>query len=741
MALSQATRLLTLTTPLGADAVLMTGFRGREELSRPFAFTLDLVSENTAVAPADLVGQAVGWTVNDPEDSPRYFHGFVKRLVTGPLASRSLRAYQAEVVPWLWFLTRTADCRIYQNKTVPDILKAVFALFGFTAYRESYQGTYPVREYCVQYRETAFDFVSRLMEEYGIYYFFEFAAGAHTLVLADAASAYADCAQAAVEYRPEAAPSGAVSRWGRAYEFRSGKATHTDYNFTTPATALVTNTATTVSLPDIAKYELFDYPGRYAVAADGTALSKVRIEEQEAGYDTAAGDSRCSSFAPGGKFTLSVHPADNGSYVLVAVDHDATEEWVAGAGGGSADYHNAFACMPAATPFRPARTTPRPRVHGPQPAVVVGPAGEEIYTDEYGRVKAQFFWDRVGQKNETSSCFMRVAEMWAGQNWGMVFTPRIGQEVLVEFLEGDPDQPVVTGRVYNAGQMPPYALPANMTQSGVKTRSTKGGGAETFNELRFEDKKDNEDIYFHAQKDFHRRVENDDDTKVDHDQTITVKNNRTLVVNEGYEKITIEKGDRERTVSKGQDKLTVGEGNRTVTVSKGDEAHTVDKGNLVLLVGNKLAVTAKAGMAVTVTKGGAAFVVEDGDNAVTVKTGNDAHSVDTGNREVTVKTGNDTHTIKTGNREVTVELGNDTLTIKTGNQTVKLSAGASSTEAAQSITLKCGPSSIELKPDGVTIKGLTVTIEGTTQTKISALSTEVAGSAMTKVTGGIVMIN
>jgi type VI secretion system secreted protein VgrG len=261
--------------------------------------------------------------------------------------------------------------------------------------------------------------------------------------------------------------------------------------------------------------------------------------------------------------------------------------------------------------------------------------------------------------------------------------------------------------VYNAAFMPPYTLPDNKTQSGIKTRSSTGGDTETFNELRFEDKKDSEDIYFHAQKDFHRVVENDDDLKVLHDQTITVTNARTLTVKEADETITIEKGNRTRTVSKGNDTLTVSEGNRAVTVSKGTETLTVS----------------------------------EGDRTVTVEKGKDTTNVNTGDRVVLVKTGNDTHTVKTGNREVTVEVGNDTLTIKAGNQTVKLDAGQSSTEAAQSITLKCGPSEIKLAPDGVTIKGLTVKIQGETTAEIKALKMDVKADAMLTLKGGITMIN
>jgi type VI secretion system secreted protein VgrG len=717
--IAQTQRLFTLTTPLGTDVFLITGFRGREELSRPFSFTLELVSENTSVAAGDLVGQAVGWTVNSPADSPRYFHGYVKKLVTGPKMSRSLRSYRIEVVPWLWFLTRTTNCQIFQNQTVPDIVTAVFGQFGFSAYRSNLQGSYPVRDYCVQYRETAFDFVSRLMEEYGIFYTFTFASGSHTLVMADAASAYTPCSQATVEYRPESNQANAVYKWDRAFEFRSGLATHTDYNFTTPATNLLQSSPTTVSLTGLSSFELFDYPGRFVVGTDGQALAKVRIEEMEAGYDTAAGESRCSSFFPSGTFSLGVHPVDNGSYVVLAVEHQGTEEWVAGTKSGTADYRNAFVCAPAATPFRPARMTPRPLVHGPQPAVVVGPSGEEIYTDQYGRIKVQFFWDRVGQLDQNSSCWMRVAELWAGQTWGMIFTPRIGQEVIVEFLEGDPDQPLVTGRVYNANQMPPYALTANMTQSGIRTRSTKGGGTDDFNELTFEDKSGNEQIYFHAQKDFVRVVENNDTLTVGNDQSITIQNNRTLEVSQGYEKITIDQGDRDRTVSQGNDSLTVTQGKRTITVNS--------------------------------------------DHALTVQQGN---------RTVTVSQGNDVHTVSAGNRSVTVSQGNDGLTVSQGNLTIDVTAGNATIQAGNSITLKVGSNSVVINTSGITIQAskLSVTVGGSTlnmdssslamkstqvtvegsatlaltgdsQAKLSGAVVQVSGSGMTKIAGGVVMIN
>ena len=689
MPLPQTGRLLTVNTPLGADAVLLTGFRGREELSRPFSFQLDLATDQK-VAASDLVGKAVSWQVTFPADTPRQFHGLVRSLALGPMIGRALREYRIEVVPWLWFLTRAADCRIFQNKSVPDILKDVFARYGFSDFKDQLTGSYAPREYCVQYRETAFDFVSRLMEEEGIAYTFTYEEGKHTLVLFDDVSAYQDCdPHATAEYRPDLDTAEVVQSWERRYAFVTGQAAHTDYNFETPATSLLATTDTVVPLDGPKSFERFEFPGGYTAAGVGTARATLRIGEEEVGYDTVRGSGRCSSFRPGAAYTLTEHPTDDAErFAFVAVEHTASEPALPGVASGRGEYANAFDCIPATVPFRPARTTPRPHAVGPQWAVVVGPSGEEIYCDKYGRVKVQFVWDRVGKKDENSSCWVRVTEGWAGKNWGSVFIPRVGQEVIVEFLNGDPDRPLVTGRVYNATQMPPYALPDMKTQSGIKSRSSKGGGTGDFNELRFEDKKGEEDIYFHAQKDAHRVVENDDDLKVGHDQTITIQNARTLTVKDADETITIETGNRTRTVKTGDDALAVETGTRTVTV-EGDQTHTIK----------------------------------------------------TGNRVVSVDTGNDTHTVKTGNRDVSVDTGNDTLTVKAGNQTIKVSAGGSTIEAAQSITLKCGASEIKMTPSSITIKSVSVTVQGEATAEVKSPMTTVKGDGMLTLKGGVVMIN
>jgi type VI secretion system secreted protein VgrG len=693
---TQAARQLAVTTPLGKDVLLLAAFSGQEAVSQLFHYDLELLSENDAIAAKDIVGKSVTFTVFRPEGTPRPFNGVVSRFTAASLRFRGMRQYRAEVVPWLWFLTRAADCRIFQNLAAPDIIQQVFQKLGLTDFELNLKASYVKRDYCVQYRESDFNFVCRLMEQEGICYWFRHENGKHTLVLADQASAYKDCDEKQVDYSPGSLVPNHVTNWEHQYEFRPGKYAQTDYNFETPSTSLMTNETTVVKLPGNDKFEVYDYPGLYAKTADGKAATRVRMEEEETPYNVVRGAGNCRSFTPGGKFTLKSHDCSSEagqSYVVTSIEHSAREGSYTTEDDKGEVYRNTFTCIPSSVPFRPARTAHKPVVQGPQTAVVVGPKGEEIYTDKYGRVKVQFFWDRVGKKDENSSCWIRVAEGWAGKNWGIVFNPRIGQEVIVDFLEGDPDRPIITGRVYNAEQMPPYALPGNQTQSVIKSRSSKGGGTANFNELRFEDKKDSEEIYFHAEKDFNRVVENNDTLKVGSDkaddgsQTIEVYHHRTETVKTGDEKVTIEKG------------------NRTVTVQKGDDKHEVSKGKRDVIVES-----------------------------------DDTHQVKTGNRLTKVDTGNDTHKIAKGNREVSIDMGNDTLTIKMGNQTTKLNLGASSTEAMQSITLKVGQSSLQLTPAGITLKGMTIQIQGQMMTQVKGLMTMISADAMLQLKGGITMM-
>ncbi len=585
MAYTQDERFIGIETPLGKDVLLLSSFSGQEGISRMFKFELELLSETESISFKDVVGKSVTLRVNLADGSPRYFNGYISRFAQSA-HEEEFTSYRAEMVPWLWFLTRNADCRIFQEKTIPEIIKQVFSDRGFSDFKDSLQGSYDKREYCVQYRESDFDFVSRLMEEYGIFYFFEHEHGKHTLVLGDKPTAHKDCpGQKSARYRKVAGgfkDDDVVTDWLLEQELRTGKYSLNDYNFETPSSSLLASEPTVVQIGDNSKYELYDYPGEYLKKPEGSGLAKIRMQEVEADHLVARGASDCRAFTSGFKFTLEEHylKSLNQSYVLTEIQHSADVSGTYGGGQGSATqaYANTFKCIPYSVPYRPPRVTPRPTVRGPQTALVTGKSGEEIWTDKYGRVKVQFYWDRYGKKDENSSCWMRVSHPWAGKSFGAVQIPRMGEEVVVDFMEGDPDRPLITGRVYNAEQTVPYTLPANQTQSGLKTRSSKGGGSANFNELRFEDKKGSEDIYFHAEKDFHRFVENNDDLQVGNNQTIKIKNNRTEEVTDGNEKVTIAKGNRDVTISMGNEALLIKMGNQSTKLDMGNQSTKLSLG-------------------------------------------------------------------------------------------------------------------------------------------------------------------
>jgi type VI secretion system secreted protein VgrG len=678
MAYTQENRLIAINTPLGEDVLLLQGFTGHEGISRPFNFHLELLSEKNTIDFQDIVGKNVTISVTLADESKRYFNGFVSRFAQRGNDER-FTYYQAEMVPWLWFLTRTADCRIFQNMSVKDIITKVFDDAGFSGYKMVTQASYDKLEYCVQYRETAFNFVSRLMEQYGIFYFFEHTDGDHTLVMADAVSALNPC-PGQPKARYDRVVGGAkdedvVTAWQLEQELRTGKCSLTDYNFETPSTDLLAWEDTIVKVGGNTKYELFDYPGDYSTKPQGKTLAKIRMEEEEATHLVATGSSNCRAFTSGYTFDLEDHYRSdmNQPYLLTDIQHLASvkESYATGEGGSEGQYSNHFSCTPQNVAYRPPRVTPKPFVQGPQTAVVVGKSGEEIWVDPYGRVKVQFYWDRKGTGDENSSCWVRVSQLWAGKTWGAMFIPRMGQEVIVDFLEGDPDRPIITGRVYNADQIVPGTLPDDQTVSGIRTHSTKGGGDHNANVIAFRDKMGEEEFYMRAEKDMFVRVEHDDELKVQNDQTIEIENNRTEQVNKGDEKITIKQGNRTVEISMGKETLTVGQGDR----------------------------------------------------------------------EVNVNTGNDTHNVKMANREVNIKMGNDTLKISMGNQSTKLDLGASTTEAMQSIELKVGQSSVKVDQMGVTIQGMMISIQGQIQVQVKGLMTQVNADAMLMLKGGITMIN
>jgi type VI secretion system secreted protein VgrG len=510
--------MLAFDSPLGKDVLLLQQLTGQEGLSRLFSYELDLLAyDNDSINFASIVGQKVTITIQLPDGTPRYINGHVSRFTQGETDDRMFTHYHAQVVPWLWFLTRQADCRIFQNLAAPDILSNVFNLFGFSDFRPSLAGSYPTLEYCVQYRETSFNFVSRIMEEFGIFYYFDHSTeGKGTLVLSDQSSALSKCPSSPISYSTQVggfSDPEVIYNWQIGQELRTGKYTVTDYNFTTPSTSLLANEPTVVNLSASQPLELFDYPGLHTTKDEGSAVAKVRMQEEEVSYMVSSGSSNCRGLMSGYLFDLTNHyrSDQNSTYLVTEVQcfASAGQAYVAAGATGSETFSSHFSCIPSSVPYHPPRVTPKPFVQGPQPALVVGKQGEEIWVDKYGRVIVQFYWDRLGQKNENSSCWIRTSQPWAGGNWGSIWIPRIGQEVLVSFLEGDPDRPVITGRVYNADQMPPYTLPDHQTRSTFMSRSSKDGGSANYNELRFEDLKDSEQIFMNAEKDMDLRVEND----------------------------------------------------------------------------------------------------------------------------------------------------------------------------------------------------------------------------------------
>ena len=594
--LTQANRFLKIYTPLGEDAVIVREFEGSEGISQLYEYRVVLASEDGSIKPTDLVGKRVTVSILQSDwSTERYFDGFVSHFAAVPSRHR-LFEYEIKMVPWLWFLTRTTDCLIFQEKSVPGVIEDVFGRLGFSDFQLNLSGSHEPWVYCVQYRETAFDFISRLMEKEGIFYYFKHEKGSHTLVLGDKNAVHQECEfQSTVRMEPTA-KSGVtraedtVHYWERHYQYRSGKWAQTDYNFETPTTSLLTNEQTVLNIDGNQKYEFYDYPGEYENKGDGEALTKLRMEEEEAGYDTASGESDCRFFASGFKFTLEKHDQrdQNQPYTLLTVTHRAKQGSLYGSENeGEASYENAFTCFPATVQFRPPLVTEPAIVQGTQTAVVVGPSGEEIFTDQYGRVKVQFFWDREGKKNQQSSCWIRVSQPWAGKNWGGVWIPRIGQEVVVDFLEGDPNRPLIVGRVYNEQQTVPYSLPANSTQSGFKSRSSKGGGSADYNELRFEDKMGSEEIFLQAQKDLNIVVEHDESRTVGHDRSKTVQHDETTTIgNDRTESVgKSEKGtiaqNREWTISQ-SDKLTVGQ---EITVQAGTKITIMAGAQITLQVG------------------------------------------------------------------------------------------------------------------------------------------------------------
>jgi type VI secretion system secreted protein VgrG len=664
MPLKQENRLLAIGaigSKLDADVLTVKSISVEEQLSRPFQIEAELRSENGTIKFDDVIGQNITLRLDLDEDT-RYFNGYISRLVQLPNVGRYAH-YRATIVPWLWFLTRLSDCRIFLDKTVPEILEEIFTDHGFDDFKDklSNDPPYQKKEFCVQYRETDFNFISRLMEQEGIYYYFEHTDGKHTLVLADSLSAHSTVKgyEEIAFQELQKGPSDAITEWIMEKELQTVAYKIKSFDFKKPKLPLLS--AASVSRDyGFAQSEMFDYPGGYIEQGEGDRLSQARLDELQSQYELSRGQTSAQGLATGGLFTLKNHPdkTQNREYLVTGTSiRIQSGEY---ASEGEADEGDFFTCnftaITSKQTFRAARVTPKPLIQGPQTAIVVGKKGEEIDTDEFGRVKVQFHWDRYGQMDENSSCWIRVSQGLAGKSWGAINIPRIGQEVIVEFLEGDPDQPIITGRVYNGLATPPYKLPDNKTRSTLKSNSSKGGNG--FNEIRFEDKKGSEQIFIHAEK--------DEDVRVKEEARESIGKSRHLSV--GADQLASVGGDQHSTVTGDQLAKTDGhqaetiKGDRKISITDGGD-HLSVKGDQKTKVGGDIHV--KGAQKLNVHAGGQITIQGDGDFLQKAKN---------------------------------YELGTD--------QAIYLKSGSTLIiEAATQISLKAGGSWIDISSSGVAISG------------------------------------
>jgi type VI secretion system secreted protein VgrG len=627
MPATQAHRDISVTSALADDTLLFHSMSGTEQLGRLSEYRVQLSSAKKDIRIGDVLGKPMGVHVNLAGGGVRHFNGVVTRFRSNGWDNHGA-SYEAVVHPWLWLLTRASNCRIFQDMSVPDIVAEVCGAPAYGGLVDlsagALSGSYAKLPYCVQYRETDFNFVCRLLEGAGVYFFFTHDADKHTMVLADSYGAHVPIPGNALKFSSEdrrvTTDDEMVYAWSASGEIESSAFALNDFDFEKAAASnsgglLVKST---IAAPfEQSAFEMFDYPGGYTLADDGTALARGRMESLHGQGERIDATSNARALCTGGLFTLAEHPRDDqnraylvteAGYAIKGVDYRT--------GGGGIDFQVTIAAIGNAFAFRPLPVARKPVVQGPQTAMVVGKAGEEIWTDKYGRVKVQFHWDRLGQDDEKSSCWVRVSQSWAGKGWGTMFIPRIGMEVVVEFLEGDPDRPLITGCVYNSDALPPYALPAEQTKSTLKSNSSKGG--EGFNEVRFEDKKGSEEVFVQAEKDYNRVVKNNDTLKVGFeradkgDQTIDIKNDQAVTI--GNDQRETVKNDQ--TIDIGNDRKETVKNDQTVEIGN-DDKETV-KNNQTVEIGNDQKETVKNNQ--TVAIGGEQKIDVDGAQKIKVGT-------------------------------------------------------------------------------------------------------------------------
>ena len=698
---SRDTATLVMTSPLGDDVLIPLAVTASEMISQPYEFIVDAVSQQGEVKPDDVLNQPVTVTLQSDGEAVRHFSGIVRQVTAeGTVRSagdvEEFRLYRLIVVPRLWFLNQTTDCRVYQNMTADAIIKKVFEDDSLTTMDVKPSG--PSRIYTVQFNETDLQFVTRLMEEEGWYYYFEHTDSDHKLVIANENGAFTDIDNGTLHIG--GGDEGTLLlEFSRPSATVRGKMTLKDYDPEKADTLLQSEQPTVLQTGGAAQRDDFRWP---ALSFDNGVITNRAKWDQEAAEalaDLYSGSTRFGGLVPGGVFKIKSLPASpyDGDYVVRSTEHHASDDtWLSQ--NGTANYMVHFGSFKKATTWRQPIVTPRPRMVGVHTGLVMGPqhskaadiksqSGEEIHTDDLGRVKVRFYWDHRAEATGNDSMWARVIQPWAGKGWGAQFIPRVGTEVAVAFVDGDPDRPIVIGGLYNSRDTPIYSK-ADKNKLGFRTRSVpKGAQGTHFNEFTFDDTKGSELIFFHAEKDYTTEVEHDQTLKVDNCRIVTVKVDETVSI-----------GNNQTIKVKMDHKFTVTDGNRTVTVDKGD-------------------------------------------NKFKVSMGDHSEEVSMGNYDTKVSMGNVSLKIDMGNYDTKLGMGNQSTDLGMGNYTLKADLGSVTIEAMQGITLKVGQSSVKIDQMGVTIEGMMVKATGQIMTQVKGLMTQVNADAILMVKGGITMIN
>ena len=698
-------RSVKCQTVLG-EKLLFRKMTGEEFISGAYRYHVEFLSDVGDVTFEDMLGTSVTVAFIHGLDTPRYFHGYISRFAyIGSEKSDSdnliYHVYEAVLRPWLWFLNRKSDCRIFQELTVEDIVNDVISIYPNANIEWQLHESHETRTYCVQYRESDFNFVSRLLEDEGIFYYFKHEDGDHVMVVSDSANGYEEIGDyAEIPYYPLADRARRkrdhIHAWKSEALVQPGTVVLQSYDFENPSADLEVRRQQPEP-HEQAEGERYDYPGLYTQLGHGDQIASRRLEEELAEWHRASGEATACGLSPGRTFTLTEYPrsSENIRYLCVSIAHELwSNAYEAKAPGDEEErelYTAKFEVQPADRVYRPARNTAKPIVKGPQTATVTGDPGAEIWTDEYGRVKVQFHWDRLNPDDQTSSCWIRVSQVWAGSGYGAIHIPRIGQEVIVGFLEGDPDRPIITGRVYNAEQMPPYPLPGDMNKSGIKSNSTKGGGG--YNEIMLDDTKGSELFRMHAQKNETIIVLNDKDETVHHDETINIMNDRTEKV--GHDETMTVINNRTRNVGV----------NETVSVGSNRSDSVGGSENRSVAIAQQQSVGAARNVSVGAAQSheiGAVDAWAVGLNQ-TINIGRN-QDLDVGNNRSTSI--GDNESLDVG-KDMKVDVGKN-LIVKAGDQ----------------ITIVTGKASIVMKKDGsITIKGKDIKMEGSGKINAKASGT------------------